>query len=87
MNDVIAPKRSSLKPMLVKASMFLKLNISLNPNNSANVARSPILNTLIPSRPELLDDIDDFDDNENEEEEDDELSPMSVESEETDYTC
>ena len=33
MNDVIAPKQSSLKPGLVEATMFLKLNMSLIPNN------------------------------------------------------
>ena len=40
--------------------MFLTLTMSLIPNNI-------IWNTLIPSRPELPDDINDFDDNENEE--------------------
>ena len=70
--------------------MFLKLNMSLIPNNLADVAESPIRNTLIPSRHELKDDIDDSDDNENEEEDDDDdddLSPMLVESEETNYMC
>ena len=91
MNDVIAPKRSSLIPILVEVKMFLKLNISLIPNNPAIIAESSIWNTLIPSRPELPNDIDDSDDNENEdddeEEEDDDLSPMLVKSEEDDYTC
>ena len=89
MNDVIAPKRSSLRPGLVEAMMFLKLNMSLLPNNLANVAVSPIWNTLSPSCLELPDDIDDFDDNGNEEDvdEDDDLSPMPFESEEADYMC
>ena len=86
MNDVIAPKRSSLKPKLVAATMFLKLNMSLIPNNPIDFTESPTWNTLIPSRHELPNDIDDFDDEE-EEEEDDDLSPMSIESEEADYTC
>ena len=93
MNDVIASKGSSLKPKFVVATMFLKLNVSLIPNNLAYY----IWNTLIPSL-ELLDDIDDFDDNEKEDEEeednddddddkDDDRSPMPVKSEEADYTC
>ena len=50
MNDVmIAPKRASLKPILVEATMFLRLNMNLIPNNLADVAQSPIWNTLIPS--------------------------------------
>ena len=61
----------------------------------AYVAESPIWNTLIPSRFELLDDVDDSDDYENEEDDDndndndddDYLSPMPIESEEADYTC
>ena len=96
MNDVIAPKRSSLIPKLIVAAMFLKLNMPLIPNNLANVAESLIWNTLIPSPLELLDDIDIFDNNKYEEEddddndnddEDDDLSLMPVESEETNYTC
>ena len=85
MNDVIAPKRSSLKPRVIEATMFLKLNMSIIFNNPTNVAKSPIWNTLIPSHPKLPDDIDDSDANENEE--DDDLSPMLIESEETNYTC
>jgi hypothetical protein len=89
MNDVITPKRPSLKPKLVAGAMFLKLDMSLIPNNSANVAEPLIWNTLVPSRLELLDDIDDSNDNENEEEEDDDdnnddLSLVLVESEEAD---
>jgi hypothetical protein len=49
--------------------MFLKLNMSLIPNNPTDGAESLIWNTLIPSRPELPDDIDDSNDNENEEDE------------------
>jgi hypothetical protein len=86
MNDVIASKRSSLKPKFVATTMFLKLNVSLITNNPTCVVKSPIWNTLIPSL-ELPDDIDDSDDNQNEEEEDDDLSPMLVKSEEVDYTC
>ena len=71
MNDVIAFKRSSLIPRLVEAAMFLKVNISLIPNNPTNVVESSIRNTLIPSRLELPDDIDNSDDNENEEDDDD----------------
>jgi hypothetical protein len=91
MNDVIAPKRSSLKLKLVATTMLLKLNMSLILNNPADVAESPIRNTLIPSRPELPDDIDDSNDNENEEEgdeiDDDDLSLVPIQSEQTDYTC
>ena len=92
MIDVIPPKRSSHRPRLIEATMFLKLNMSLIPSNPTDVAESPIWNTLIPSRPELLDDIDDSDDNENdedneeEEEEDDDQSPVPVETKESDYT-
>ena len=85
MNDVIAPKQSSRRPGLVEATMFLKLNMSFISSNPTSVTKSPMWNTLIPSRPELLDDLDDSDANENEE--DDDLSPMLVESEEADYTC
>ena len=42
MNDVIAPNRSSLKPRLVEAAMFLKLNMSLILNNPTNVPESLI---------------------------------------------
>jgi hypothetical protein len=42
MNDVIAPKWSSLRPKLVATTMFLKLNMSLTPNNQTDVADSPI---------------------------------------------
>ena len=97
MNDVIAPKWSSLRPGLVEASMFLKLSMSLIPNNPTYVVESSIWNALIPSCLELPDDIDEFDDNENQEDdddddndnddEDDDLSPMLVENEEADYTC
>ena len=75
MRDVIAPKRSSLRPGLFEASMFLKLSISLIPNNPTHVEESLIWNTLIPSRHELLDDIDDDND-------DDDLSLVPVESQE-----
>jgi hypothetical protein len=75
--------------------MFLKLIMSLIPDNPTHFTASPIWNTLIPSRLELLDDINDSSDNENEEEDDDndnhdkddDLSPVLVESEEADYTC
>ena len=70
MNDVIAPKRSSFKPRLVATSMFLKLNMSPILNNPANVAESPIWNTLIPSHLELPNDIDDSNEYENEEDDD-----------------
>ena len=50
--------------------MFLKLNMSLISNNTANVAETLIWNTLIPSRPELPNNIVDSDDNENEEDDD-----------------
>jgi hypothetical protein len=89
MNDVIALKWSSLKPKLIATTMFLNLNMSLIPINPAGFAESSIWNTLIPSRPQLPDDIDDSDDNENEdngEEEEEDLSPMPVESEEIGYT-
>jgi hypothetical protein len=77
--------------------MFLKLNMSLIPNNPTNVTAPPIWNTLIPSRPELPNDIDNYDDNENEEDDegeednndddkDDDLSPLLVKSEEANYT-
>jgi hypothetical protein len=42
MNDVIAPKWSSLRPGLVEASMFLKLSMSLIPNNPTHDEESPI---------------------------------------------
>ena len=91
MNDVIAPNRSSLKPRLVEAAMFLKLNMSLILNNPTNVPESLIWNTLIPSCPKFPNDIDDSDDNQNEEDDDDndddDLSPVPVESEEANYTC
>ena len=85
MNDVIAPKRSSLISKLVEAMMFLELNMSRIPNNPANVTKSPFWNTLISSRHELLDDINNS--NDNDYEEDDDLSPTPIESEEADYTC
>jgi hypothetical protein len=53
MIDVIASKWSSLKPILVEAMMFLRLNMSPIPNNLANVVESLIWNTLIPSRLEF----------------------------------
>jgi hypothetical protein len=90
MNDVIAPKRSSLKPKLIEATTFLKLNMSLIPDNLADFMESPIWNNFNPSRPKLSDDIDHSDDiNENEEddEEEEDLSRVPVESEEADYTC
>ena len=93
MNDVIALKRSSLRPTLVAIVMFLKSNMSLIPNNPTNVTKSPIQDTLIPSRPEVPYDIVDSNDNENEEgdgddnDEDDDLSPVLVKSEEANYTC
>ena len=72
--------------------MFLKLNTSLIPNNLADVAESPVWNTLIPSRLELPEYIDDPRDNENEEDddnddddEDDDLSLVPIESDEVDY--
>ena len=83
--------------------MFLKLNTSLIPNNLADVAESPVWNTLIPSRLELPEYIDDPRDNENEEDDDDEekeedddnddddedddLSLVPIESDEVDYAC
>ena len=77
---------------------FLKLNLSLIPNNPTCVAESLVWNTLSPSRSKLPDDIDDSDDNENEEQDDDDdddedgnddddLSLVLVESEEVDYVC
>ena len=75
--------------------MFLKLNMSLIPNNPTNFTASLIWNTLIPSRPELPNDIqfDNSHDNENEEDDEgeednddddkgDDLSPMPDKSEE-----
>ena len=43
--------------------MFLKLNMSMIPNNTTDVTDSSIWNALIPSHPDLLDDIDDSNDN------------------------
>ena len=73
MNDVIAPKWPSLIPLLVAATMFLKSNMSLIPNNSVDVTESLIWNALIPSCPELSDDINSSDDKENENEEEEDL--------------
>ena len=76
--------------VLVEATMLLNLNRSLIPNNTTNVLESSIWNTLIPSRPELTDDIDNSDDNEMEDDDDDEdddLSQVPVESKEANYTC
>ena len=92
MNDVVKPKWSSLRPRLIEAMMFLRVNMSMNPNNPTDVIESPIWNTLILSHPKLPDDIDDSDNNENEEEDDDDndiddLSPMPIESGEANYTC
>ena len=93
MNDVIAPKRSSLRPGLVEATMFLKPNMSLILENLADVVESLIWNTLIPNRLELLDDINEFDDYENEEggddddDEDEDLSLVPIENEEADHMC
>jgi hypothetical protein len=70
MNDVIAPKRPSLRLGLVEAMMFLKLIMSLILNNSTDVADSPIWNMFVLFHLELLDDIDDFDVNETEEDDD-----------------
>ena len=53
MKDVIPTKQSSLKTKVVAVMMFLKLNISLIPNNPTEFAESLIWNTLIPSRPEF----------------------------------
>ena len=64
--------------------MLLKPNMSMNPNNTTDVADSSIWNTLSPSRLEMPNDIDDSDDKEND---DDDLSPVPVESEKTDYMC
>ena len=64
--------------------------MSLIPNNPTDVGKSPIFwNTLIPSCPELPDDIDDSDYSENEEDDNDndDLSLVPVESEEANYTC
>ena len=72
MNDAIAPKWSSFKPVLIEATMFLKLSMSLIPNNLADVVESPIWNTLISFSLELLDDIDDSNDNETEQDDDEE---------------
>ena len=80
MNDLIASKWSSLKPKLIVATMFLKLNMSLTPNNLVDVTISPIWNTLTPSHLESPNDIDNSNDNENEE--NDDLSSKPVESEE-----
>jgi hypothetical protein len=93
MNDVTAPKQSSLRSKLVEATMFLKVNMSLIPNNPTYVTKSSIWNTLIPCRLELLDDIGDSNDNEIEEDDDDDdnddddLSLVPIKSEETNYTC
>ena len=67
MNDVIAPKWSSLRPKLVEVGYVFELNMISILNNPTDVTESPIWNTLIPSRLELPYDIDDFDDHENEE--------------------
>ena len=37
--------------------MFVELNMNTIPNNTTNVIDSSLWNTLIPSHPELLDDI------------------------------
>ena len=94
MNDVIAHKRSSLKPGLVEAAMFLKLNMSMILNYPTDVMEPPIWNTLIPPHLELPYDIDNSNDNEDEEDDeveddddDDDLSQVPVKSEEVDYTC
>jgi hypothetical protein len=85
MNDVIAPKQPSLRPKLVDALMFLKLDMTPMPNNPTNVSESPIRNTLIPSRLELPNDIDDSDDGDNDS--DDDLPLVPIDSEEADYAC
>ena len=64
--------------------------MSLIPNNLVDVAESSIWSTLIPSRPELPNDIDNSDNNENEDDDDDkddDLSPMPIKNEEADHTC
>ena len=62
--------------------------MSLSPNNSVDVTESLIWNALVPSRPELSDDINNSDDKENEnEEEEEDLLLVPVDSEEADYTC
>ena len=40
------PKRLSLRPRHVEAEMFLKLNMSLIPNNLVDVVESPIWEQL-----------------------------------------
>jgi hypothetical protein len=94
MHDVIAPKQPSLIPGPFEAMTFLKINMSLIPNDQADVPKTLIWNTLIPSCPELSDDIGGSDDNENEkddddddddEEEEEEEEPILVE--EANYTC
>ena len=50
--------------------MFLKLIMSLIPDNPTHFTASPIWNTLIPFRPKLPDDIDDSNDSENEKDDD-----------------
>ena len=90
MNDVIASKRPSLKPGLIEATMFLKLNMSLILKNPGDVPESMIWNTLIPPRLEFPNDIDDFDHYENEEDnndDDDDLSLVPVKNEEADHMC
>jgi hypothetical protein len=42
MNDVIAPKRLSIGPILVEATMFLKLNMSLILENPADFVESMV---------------------------------------------
>jgi hypothetical protein len=78
MNDVIAPKWSSLTPGLVEVAMFWKVNMSLILNNPTDFGESPIWNTLIPFRRELPDDIDDSDDNENEKDDEEEEEDLSL---------
>jgi hypothetical protein len=66
-----AMNRSSLRPGLVEAAMFLKLNMRHILNNPTGVAESLIWNTLIPPCHELLDDFDNPDKNENGEDDND----------------
>ena len=83
MKDVIVPKRPSLRPGLIEATMFLKVNMSLMPNNPTYVTIFPIWNTLSASHPKLSYDIDNS--NDNAKWEDDDLSPVLVEGEKKDY--
>ena len=39
---------NDIKPKLIVVAMFLKLDMSLIPNNPADISESPIWNTLVP---------------------------------------